>query len=86
MEDGRIINPRFSDYGVPFAQEIPPIHSIIIESPLPVGPFGARGVGEIGDFGIAPAIANAVENVLGIRITELPIKPEKILNKLESEA
>ena len=51
-----------------------------------MGPFGAKGVGEIGDFGIAPAIANAVENEVGVRITELPIKPESILNALESEA
>lgn len=86
MDGGRITNPTFSDYGIPVAQDIPPIHPIILESPLPVGPFGAKGVGEIGDFGIAPAIANAVENEVGVRITELPIKPESILNALETKA
>lgn len=83
-DEGRIINPTFADYGIPFAADIPPIHSIIIESPLPVGPFGAKGIGEIGDFGIAPAIANAIQNAVGIRLTELPLRPENVLDKLES--
>jgi CO/xanthine dehydrogenase Mo-binding subunit len=73
------------DYGLPFAEDIPPIHSVIIESPLPMGPFGAKGIGEIGDFGIAPAIANAIQNAVGVRLTELPLKPENVLDKLESQ-
>ncbi|MGH7825564.1 MAG: xanthine dehydrogenase family protein molybdopterin-binding subunit [Candidatus Binatia bacterium] len=85
MDDGRITNPTFSDYGIPFAQEIPPIQSIILESPLAVGPFGAKGIGEIGIFGIAPAVANALENAIGIRLTELPLSPERVLDAIESE-
>ncbi len=85
IEDGRITNPTFSDYGIPFAQEIPPICPIIIESSLPDGPYEAKGVGEIGDFGIAPAIANGLENAAGIRITKLPLTPEKVLIALESK-
>jgi len=84
-DEGRIMNPTFSDYGLSFAEDIPPIHSIIIESPLPVGPFGAKGIGEIGDFGIAPAIANAIQNAVGIRLTELPLRPENVLDELESQ-
>jgi CO/xanthine dehydrogenase Mo-binding subunit len=50
---------------------------------LLAGPFGAKGVGELGVFGIAPAIANAVDNAIGVRITELPMTPERVLNALE---
>jgi xanthine dehydrogenase molybdenum-binding subunit len=85
LEDGRIINPTFSDYGIPFAGEVPPIHTILLESPLPAGPFGAKGIGEIGLFGIAPAVANAVQNAIEVRITELPMRPEKVLAALSAE-
>ncbi len=85
VEDGRIINPTFSDYGIPVAGEIPPVHTIFLESPLPVGPFGAKGIGELGLFGIAPAIANGVQNAIGARIRELPITPDKILAALSRD-
>jgi len=83
LDEGKTINPTFSDYGIPFAQQLPPIQLILLESPLLAGPFGAKGVGELGVFGIAPAIANAVDNAIGVRITELPMTPERVLNALE---
>lgn len=83
LDEGKTINPTFSDYGIPFAQQVPPIQLILLESPLLAGPFGAKGVGELGVFGIAPAIANAVDNAIGVRITELPMTPERVLNALE---
>jgi carbon-monoxide dehydrogenase large subunit len=83
LEEGKTINATFSDYRIPFAQEIPPIQLIMLESPLTTGPFGAKGIGELGNFGVAPAIANAVENAIGIRMTELPMTPERILDALE---
>jgi CO/xanthine dehydrogenase Mo-binding subunit len=83
-DDGRIINAEFSDYGILFAQEVPPIQTILLESPLADGPFGAKGIGEIGLFAVAPAIANALQNACGVRITELPMRPEKVLAALES--
>ena len=84
LEDGRIINAEFSDYGIPFAQQVPPIQTILLESPLASGPFGAKGIGEIGLFAVAPAIANALHNACGVRITDLPMRPEKVLAALES--
>jgi len=86
LDDGRIINAEFSDYGIPVAQQVPPIHTILLESPLPAGPFGAKGIGEIGLFGIAPAVANALQNATGVRIVDLPMRPEKVLSALESKS
>lgn len=85
LDDGRIINADFSDYGIPVAQQLPSIKTILLESPLPAGPFGAKGIGEIGLFAIAPAVANALQNTCGVRITELPMRPERVLGALESE-
>jgi CO/xanthine dehydrogenase Mo-binding subunit len=83
-DDGRIINAEFSDYGIPVAQQAPPIETILLESPLPAGPFGAKGIGEIGLFAIAPAVANALYDACGVRITDLPMRPEKVLAALEA--
>jgi len=86
LDEGKTINSTFSDYRIPFAQGIPPIQLFMMESPLLNGPFGAKGIGELGNFGIAPAIANAVDNAVGIRITDLPMTPEKVLDALERKA
>lgn len=86
LDEGKTINATFADYRVPFAQQIPPIQLILLESPLPEGPFGAKGVGELGLFAIAPAIANAVKQAVGVRITELPMTPERVLAALEQKA
>ena len=59
FEDGRVINPSFMDYKLPSAQEVPEIVSIPVECPLPEGPFGAKGIGELAVVGVAPAIGNA---------------------------
>jgi CO/xanthine dehydrogenase Mo-binding subunit len=46
------------------------------------GPFGAKGVGETATFGVSPAIANAVHDAVGVRVTELPLSPEAVFEKL----
>ena len=51
----------------------------------PAGPYGAKGVGEIGLIGTAPAVANAICDAIGVRITDLPITPEKILRALRAK-
>ncbi|HSF59713.1 MAG TPA: nicotinate dehydrogenase medium molybdopterin subunit, partial [Candidatus Binatia bacterium] len=68
---------------IPFAQQIPPMQLILLESPLAEGPFGAKGIGELGLFAIAPAVASALEQAVGVRITELPMTPERVLAALE---
>jgi CO/xanthine dehydrogenase Mo-binding subunit len=58
---------------------MPEIKSIIVESDEPMGPFGAKGVGEMGGTPTAAAIANAIYDAIGIRMTELPMTPERVL-------
>lgn len=86
MEDGRVLNPSFTDYRVPLATQMPlneNMKSIFVESaPHKDGPFGAKGFAEGVVTGMEPAIANAVYNAVGVRIKELPITPEKVLMAL----
>jgi carbon-monoxide dehydrogenase large subunit len=76
---GKMLNPNFTDYKIPTALDVPDeIVPIIIEVPQPDGPYGARGMGEHTMIPIAPMIANAIDNALGIRIKSMPITAEKI--------
>jgi carbon-monoxide dehydrogenase large subunit len=76
---GKLLNPNFTDYKIPTSMEIPDeVIPIIIEVAQPDGPFGARGVGEHTMIPVAPIIANAIEDALGIRIKSLPITAEKL--------
>jgi CO/xanthine dehydrogenase Mo-binding subunit len=64
---------------------MPPIESIIIETDDPAGPFGAKGMAEPACIPTAPAIVNAVYDAVGVRIRDLPITPEKVLNALKEK-
>jgi CO/xanthine dehydrogenase Mo-binding subunit len=82
-ENGKMLNPNFTDYKIPTAFDIPDeIIPIIVEVPQPDGPFGARGVGEHTMIAAAPVIANAVYNALGTRIKSMPVTQEKIAMSL----
>jgi carbon-monoxide dehydrogenase large subunit len=84
-DKGKLLNPNFTDYKIPTAMDIPDeIIPLIVEVPQPDGPFGARGVGEHTMIPIAPIVANAVEDALGIRIKSMPITTEKIALAVES--
>jgi len=78
-EDGRQINANFSDYKIPGFSDVPPIETYIIENPHVEGPYGAKGIGETATFGVSAAVANALERATGVRIRDLPLKPEKVL-------
>jgi putative selenate reductase molybdopterin-binding subunit len=82
-EKGIVHNTNFTDYKLPVMEGIPRIHCLWVEKPNPGGPFGAKAMGEHSLNPIAPAIANAIYNAIGIRIKSLPITPEKILNALK---
>jgi CO/xanthine dehydrogenase Mo-binding subunit len=78
-DKGRLLNPNFTDYKIPTSMDIPDeIVPIIVEVAQPDGPYGARGIGEHTMIPIAPIVANAVEDALGIRIKSMPITAEKI--------
>jgi CO/xanthine dehydrogenase Mo-binding subunit len=84
-KDGVMLNPRFLDYGIPTALDMPPIYSYLIETIDPAGPFGAKGVAEPTMTPTAVCIANAVFDAVGVRIKELPLTPEKILKALQKK-
>lgn len=77
-DKGQQQNYSFHNYFLPTAEDIPEVESIIVESDDPCGPFGAKGVGEIGLVPTAPAIANAVFNATGVRFTEIPLTEERV--------
>lgn len=75
----------FSEYLLPGPHELPLIESVVLEYPSGNGPYGVKGVGEMTANSPIPAIVNAINNALGVRITELPVTPEKILRALEEK-
>ena len=77
-ESGRLTNPSLLDYRKLTAADLPNLETVIVEVPSPAGPFGARGVGEPPIVPAPAAIANAVYDAVGARLTELPISPERI--------
>jgi len=80
-KNGRPVCDRLQTYIIPTIKDTPEWHTMIVEEPFSYGPRGAKGVGELPVDGGAPAIANAIENALGVRITEIPITAEKLLRK-----
>jgi xanthine dehydrogenase molybdenum-binding subunit len=79
LKQGETMNPSFVDYKMFTSADMPRIRPIIVEVPEPLGPFGARGIGEATTIPTAGAVANAVFDAVGTRIKELPLSPEKIL-------
>jgi CO/xanthine dehydrogenase Mo-binding subunit len=85
LDGGQITNASFADYKIPSIVDIPrTIQNEAVESEQGTGPFGAKGVGESGTFGVSPAIANAIEDACGVRITELPLTAEKVYRALRA--
>ena len=77
LKDGKLTSSRMSKLGLPKAKNVPEIKVISVQCPDPVGPFGAKGVGEIGTIPTAPAIANAYCQYDGVRRYSLPLAPLK---------
>jgi len=78
-EQGWVVNPNLSNYRIMRAKEMPhKIQEIILETPQSNAPHGARGLGELVMVAVAPAIANAIYNAIGVQITKLPMSPENV--------
>ena len=83
FRDGQLTNGSLADYKIPGIHDIP----LVIENEAADGderggPFGAKGVGESGTFGVSPAIANAIEDAVGVRLTALPLSAEAVYRAL----
>jgi aldehyde oxidoreductase len=74
------------DYLIPTIGDVPPVESILIENPSPVGPFGAKGIGEQALIPAAPAILNALYDAAGLRIRKLPATPDKVRAAIRAQA
>src|SRR5881396_2948888 len=85
-EGGRVLNPNLTDYKMPTTLDLPRVESILVEHPSPVGPYGAKGVGEPPNIEPPAAVANAVAAAVGVRVTTLPITAEKVALALSGEA
>ena len=84
INNGKVLTDNLSTYLLPTALDISEVETIIVEDPEPLGPWGAKGIGEPAIIPIAAAIANAVSNAIGKLINEIPISPEKVLEILEN--
>jgi carbon-monoxide dehydrogenase large subunit len=82
-EKGRVLNPNLHDYKMPTALDVPPFKDFIVEANHRDGPFGAKGLGEPVTCPTGPALANAIEDAVGVRITELPLSSERVLKALQ---
>ncbi len=81
--NGRVVSDCFEKYMLPTSMDVPEIRIILVESADQEGPYGAKGVGEIGLNNTAPAIVNAIENAVGIRFHHLPVKAEDVYFALQ---
>jgi CO/xanthine dehydrogenase Mo-binding subunit len=82
-KNGRLDNPGFLDYRVPVAPDIPMIDAVLVEVPNPAHPYGAKGVGEVNIVPPMAAIANAIDNAIQRRLTELPMSPPRVRAALD---
>jgi putative selenate reductase molybdopterin-binding subunit len=80
---GRILNPNFTNYNILTFSNIPEIKVVFIEKEEPAGPFGAKGLGEPAIVCIPAALANALDNALGIRVKELPMTNERLFAEIK---
>jgi CO/xanthine dehydrogenase Mo-binding subunit len=83
FDNGQTVNASLADYKIPSLLDIPlQISSEAVEAEQHSGPFGAKGVGETGTFAVSPAIANAIEDAVGVRLTSLPLTAETVYRAL----
>jgi CO/xanthine dehydrogenase Mo-binding subunit len=87
IDGGQVTNASLADYKIPGMHDVPAtIENIAIDAHQTNGPFGAKGVGEVATFGVSPAIANAIEDAVGVRLTELPLNAEAVFRAIREKA
>ena len=84
-QNGAMLTTNLSDYRIYSAPDMPQMETYIVETSDPFGPFGAKAIAEIPIDGMAPAVANAVADALGIRIRQIPLTPERVLNAIQAQ-
>jgi CO/xanthine dehydrogenase Mo-binding subunit len=86
LDRGQITNASLADYKIPGIQDVPLVmENETVETHQENGPFGAKGVGELATFGLSPAIANAIDDAIGVRLTELPLNAEAVFRAIRAK-
>ena len=83
QDEGGMANSSFLDYRMPTSLDLPDIETVIVEIPTPLHPYGVRGVGEVPICPPLAAIGNAIKDALGVRLTDLPMNPGRIIEALK---
>jgi xanthine dehydrogenase molybdenum-binding subunit len=83
--NGVTLNASFLEHKSPTLQDFPELRVLFADVVDPIGPFGAKALGELPSIGVAPAVANAVYNAIGVRIRDLPLTPDRVLNEIEAQ-
>jgi putative selenate reductase molybdopterin-binding subunit len=85
-EDGQVSTLSLGDYKLPTMQDIPHLETVLLEPGTGPAPFQSKGIGESSNTPVAGAVANAVYDAVGVRITDLPITAEKVLRAIRDNA
>jgi CO/xanthine dehydrogenase Mo-binding subunit len=83
IEDGRVATTSLADYKIPNIADLPELRTVLLEPTVGMGPYGVKGIGEHSNAQTAPAIANAVEDAIGLRIRDLPVTAERVYRALQ---
>jgi CO/xanthine dehydrogenase Mo-binding subunit len=85
--NGHLMNPHLLDYKLPSILDVPKVKTVLIEEPISAAatPYGAKGVGEPPIVPTAAAVANAIYDAIGVRVTSLPLTPEKVLKAIREQ-
>jgi CO/xanthine dehydrogenase Mo-binding subunit len=87
FDAGQVTNASLADYKIPGIRDVPlAMENEAVDAKQKNGPFGAKGVGESGTFGVSPAIANAIDDAVGVRLTSLPLTAEAVYRALRAKA
>jgi CO/xanthine dehydrogenase Mo-binding subunit len=86
IDGGQVVNASLADYKIPGFHDVPVVmDNSHVDTNQSNGPFGAKGVGEVATFCVSPAIANAIDDAVGVRLTELPLNPEAVYRALRAK-
>ncbi len=84
IENGRVVTTNLDSYKIPTTRDVPPLRIALLTDDLGPGPFGAKSVGELANAAVGPAIANAIRDAVGVRVTKAPITSEQVFEALRS--
>jgi CO/xanthine dehydrogenase Mo-binding subunit len=86
IDGGQVTNASLADYKIPGFHDVPDVlENLALDHEETNGPFGAKGVGEVATFCPSPAIANAIDDAVGVRITEMPLNAETVFRALRAK-